>query len=253
MLPTRATTIGPVRLERDEVHLWSWGWDTVESLDAIRGWLSDEDWRRGERFRRERDARSFLFRRAFLRRILARHVGLEPRDLVFVQSPFGKPFLARRDVNVRFSATSAEDRALLAVTAGREPGLDLEHERRLGPQEGLSALAERILTPGELARWRGLEGPARRASLLRAWTRKEAVLKALGTGLSREPGTVAVGLEPVLGDGLGQVEPAWGGWGQARDLDGQPSGFHATLVTARDSGPTDAPRLVHHEAAVELA
>jgi 4'-phosphopantetheinyl transferase len=51
-----------------------------------------------------------------------------------------------------------------------------------------------VCTPEELARWRELPGGARRAAFFALWTRKEAVLKASGVGLSVPPTRVHVSL-----------------------------------------------------------
>ncbi len=85
----RAPVKGGVRLAGDEVHL-EWGTrDAVESLDALRAWLSDDERRRSERFRREQDAQRFVFRRAFLRAALAARLGCLPGELAFVPGEFG--------------------------------------------------------------------------------------------------------------------------------------------------------------------
>ena len=55
-----------------------------------------------------------------------------------------------------------------------------------------------VLAPEEREALAGLAEPdVRHATFLRVWTLKEAVLKALGTGLSREPASVAIALDPV--------------------------------------------------------
>ncbi len=177
------------------MHLWWRRRDAVESLDALRGWLSEDERRRSERFRRERDAHAFAFRRAFLRATLAAHVGCRPEELVFTLGEFGKPSLVRPCAGPNFSASSAGDWALVAVCNGRTLGADVEGPAaRLGAAEELSGLAETVLGAAERAEFARLAPQARADALLRAWTRKEALLKALGTGLSREPRTVEVGL-----------------------------------------------------------
>ena len=78
-----------------------------------------------------------------------------------------------------------------------EVGVDLEHVR---PVEGFLGLAEQnfsleerdelnlAVESGQLAGWR---------AFLQGWTRKEACVKALGVGLSVEPGSFHVGLAPL--------------------------------------------------------
>jgi len=224
-----------VRLGRDEVHL-EWGrTDARGSLDSLSSWLSDDERRRSERFRSERDARAFVVRRAFLRATLARFSGRAPGELAFVLGPFGKPSLVDAG-GLAFSASSAGERVLVAVTNGRELGVDVERLAALPRDaEELSRLAARVLTAGERAELARCAPAERAAAFLRAWTRKEALLKALGTGLSREPDTVEVGLgahapERALASPLFASGRAWLG-----DLDAPP-GFAASLVVALHAG-----------------
>lgn len=221
-----------VRLEGDEVHLW-WGrMDAQEDLDGVRGWLSDEERGRAERFRREGDARAFVFRRTFLRSVLARCTGIAPQDLRFELREFGKPFLDGALAHVRFNTSSSGACVLVGVSAGREIGVDVEREdqRFLEPEE-LSRMARRVLTPAEQAGLEDLAREQRPGAFLRAWTRKEALLKALGTGLSREPNTLEVGLESFAGERVldGKLFP-----GRALDLRAPP-GFLASVVVAAES------------------
>lgn len=178
-------------LERDEVHLW---WTRGADGDLARegrGWLSDEERARCERFRREEDALVHAATRVFLRGTLAAYVGREPADLVFEETELGKPRL--RDpspLDVRFNLSHSGDWVLLAVTRGREIGADVE--RVLGTED-LSRLAERVLSAEERAAFDALGSWERTEAFFRAWTRKEAVLKALGQGLVQDPSSFSVG------------------------------------------------------------
>lgn len=225
-----------VRLDGDDVHLW-WGRRAGESLEALSGWLSDEERRRCERFRLERDALGFAFRRAFLRSILAARAGCGREELVFTFGPFGKPALARPVSDLRFSASSADAWTLVALAVGRELGVDLEGgaRARLRDAEELSRLARTVLTSCERAALARLVPRERASAFLRAWTRKEALLKCLGTGLALDPASLEVGLEPL--DAPRELAPPAGFPGQASLVDlAAPPGFAASLVVASDSG-----------------
>lgn len=106
-----------------------------------------------------------------------------------------KPVVRNRP-DVNFSLAHAGALALVAV-ATVPVGVDLEPvDRRPAPN-----LVGVVATPGEV---RAVEtGGAPPASLLRLWTRKEALLKATGEGLARDPRTVEVGLGgPVTVEGF---------------------------------------------------
>jgi len=180
------------------VHLWWRRAGEGDSQGTERASLSDEERRRGERFRREADARAFVARRAFLRSILGAYLDRAPAELEFAAGSWGKPRLAGAGEDLTFNLSSRGEWLLLAVGRGRAVGVDVELlDERLREPEELSRLAQRVLHPQEREAFLSLAEAERPGAFLRAWTRKEALLKALGTGLSREPDSVAVGLAPL--------------------------------------------------------
>ena len=118
--------------------------------------------------------------RAHLRRILARYVGTPPQDVQFMYGEHGKPMLAEHD-EPRFNLSHSESKGLAAVSRGARIGVDLEFAR-----EGreFTEIADRFFSQAESAELRALPPEARPAAFYRAWTRKEAYLKAWGTGLT---------------------------------------------------------------------
>jgi 4'-phosphopantetheinyl transferase len=92
----------------------------------------------------------------------------------------GRPRIEHPVTALDFSLSRSGPYWLLAVTAGEQVGVDIE--RRIA-----GCVAETALTDDELARVRRAERPEERQQLfLRAWTRKEAVLKACGVGIVAE-------------------------------------------------------------------
>jgi 4'-phosphopantetheinyl transferase len=184
------------QLRGDEVHLWWERLDTATFTDTLRAWLSDDERRRSERFRGPHDARAFVLRRAFLRSVLARYAGCAPDELVYVQGAHGKPALAPPHARLSFSLSRSAEWVLVGVSIAHALGVDVERaDPRLADEEELSLLARRVLTDSEQRQLARFPARERVPAFLRGWTRKEALLKALGTGLAREPRTVHVGLE----------------------------------------------------------
>ncbi|MFH9004306.1 4'-phosphopantetheinyl transferase family protein [Streptomyces afghaniensis] len=92
----------------------------------------------------------------------------------------GRPRIEQPVTALDFSLSRSGPYWLLAVTAGEQVGVDIERHTA-GP------VAETVLTEDELDRVRRAERPEERRHLfLRAWTRKEAVLKACGVGIVAE-------------------------------------------------------------------
>ncbi len=194
-----------------------------------RSWLSAAERGRAEGFRRDLDRSRLLLRTAFLRGVLGTLTGLDPASLRFETGEHGKPRLDPAQAGeLRFNLSHSHGEVLLAVSH-REVGVDLE---RRAPLEDLDRMAERILHPEELGPWRALEGEERIRAFFRAWTRKEAALKAVGAGFSREPATIQVGLEARSpGEPWAPPDPTMRSFGALADL-GAPEGYAAAVCAA---------------------
>jgi 4'-phosphopantetheinyl transferase len=119
-----------------------------------------------------------------LDRVLALYLGEDPGAIELVRGEHGKPRLAAGPERLAFNLSHSGGLALVAVTRGREVGVDVEREK---PERDLLALAERALSPEDAAAVRDV-GEAERTRLFYAlWARHEARLKCLGVGLGRPP------------------------------------------------------------------
>lgn len=122
--------------------------------------------------------------RAAVRLALAAALGLPAAEVLPVRTGAGKP---RLPGGPPFSFSRSGGLGLVAVGGDRAPdvGVDLE---RLRPVPEAADLASRHLPAAERRRWQA-EGAGPEA-FLRAWTRLEASLKALGWGLAEAEGLV---------------------------------------------------------------
>lgn len=108
--------------------------------------------------------------------------------------PHGKPYLPEHPLY--FNLSHSGDCIALAL-ADVPVGLDVE---RLREQRDFPGLLQRVFHPEERGRMRAHQDPL--AAFYQAWTRKEAFLKALGTGISF--GLQACAIEP-LAEGWAEV------------------------------------------------
>ncbi len=107
-------------------------------------------------------------------------------------------------VELDLSFAYAGSSVLIAVSQHRSIGIDAESSSARVDE----TLIRHALTARELEELELLSPPARRGAFLRAWVRKEAVLKAAGVGLLVEPAGVETGvgplrLEPVVVPAIG--------------------------------------------------
>lgn len=135
-------------------------------------------------------------RRHVLRACLANHVGAAPESIDIVKDASGKPVVANWP-EIGVSVASAG--RLIAVAIGRAPlGVDIELPERLPERDAWAP----FLSLEEAAALDRLPEIRARALALRLWVRKEAVLKALGTGFLTDSRSFT-----VFGNGCA----AWGG------------------------------------------
>ena len=132
--------------------------------------------------------------RRWVRDLATSHLGLEWQGFT-ADAPGRKPRLlggSGADASISHSGGTL----LVGVTADGLVGVDVEEE----PFEAFdhAALLRRMCTAEELWALDGLPGELRGRALARAWTVKEATLKAHGWGLARDPREVAVDLEELL-------------------------------------------------------
>ena len=159
------------------VDLWIWSLDHDASrLNEFERLLSGDERRRAGRVVFPILAERFIAAHGRLRQILGHRLGLDPASLSFMTNAYGKPELI--DGQVHFSLSHSGDLAALAV-ATFPIGLDIEIMRPVSRE-----LPERYFSAIERAGLRALEGESWRDAFFRCWTRKEAVIKALGLGLA---------------------------------------------------------------------
>jgi len=152
------------------------------AVDALAGWLHDDECRRAGRFRLARDRRRYVAARGMLRQLLSARLGTHPRAVEFSYGAHGKPCLAPGSAagDLRFNVSHTGDFALFAFSRGREVGVDVE---AVLPMRDADAVARHYFSRSEFRAYRALEPGAREAGFFTCWTRKEAYLKALGGGL----------------------------------------------------------------------
>lgn len=171
---------GRVRVSRVDLSAGPEG-DDFRGMSAWRD-LSADERARAERLVRARDGRRFVRCRGALRAILGDLLGVAPAEVEFEVGPGGKPSLRQpADSCWRFNVTHSGELALIAVTSGRELGVDVELTR---PIQQSSRIVESYFTAAEVAEFLKLDEAERAAAFIRGWTRKEAVVKAQGVGLA---------------------------------------------------------------------
>ncbi len=169
------------RTQALSVSLWCADVDRSAAEHPEEDTLLDEAERaRAARLRTPLLQRRFVAAHAILRRILARALGREPAALRFRASRHGKPRLDPPEP-LAFNVSRREALVLVALSTAGEVGVDVERVRAL---DDLDRIAADVFTPAERRLLASGAGSERERRFFAAWTRKEAVIKATGEGLS---------------------------------------------------------------------
>ena len=163
------------------VHIWRAPLRLpAEELGRLEALLSSEERAQCNRPVRAADRCRCAASRGWLRTVLAKYLGEDPRTLSFQKGSSGKPSLAGSNPPLQFNVSGAEDLGLIAVTRELRVGIDIERVRDVPDMDGV---LEDFFSPEEAACVGSRRGKERTRAFFLLWTRREAAAKALGIGL----------------------------------------------------------------------
>jgi phosphopantetheinyl transferase (holo-ACP synthase) len=180
------------------------------------------------------EVRDAADRRALLRDVVSRYLRCHPEEVVLRRGASGRPELDRPGSRLRFSSSSSGPIALFAVTDGAAVGVDVERTAHGALLPGTEHL---FLSAAERRRVAELAPASRPVELLRLWTVKEALAKALGTGLATDPTELELrppwrgGVVPTAGDVVAALV-VHGGWAECLQRRVQPTAAVASISTS---------------------
>jgi 4'-phosphopantetheinyl transferase len=165
------------------VTVWCCDLDTKSGDSDDTSCLASAELEQASSFRAERDRMRFVRRRVALRKLLAAPLDVEPARVAYRSSPSGKPLLADQFTGsgIVFNASHAGALGLIAIGRATRIGIDVE-KRRNDPS--LLSRAAEFFSANEVSALRAMVSQHRIDAFFRCWTRKEAVLKGVGGGLS---------------------------------------------------------------------
>ena len=216
---------------RTEIHVWHRSLAVAAAdREGLFELLDSEERRRAGRFRFENGRDAFIASHGWLRMLLGRYLGTDPRSLEFTLGNRGKPAL--RNTALRFNLSHSGTMAACAVTLDKEIGIDIELIR---PMSDLESVAQRFFHTEECRTLLALREEDRETAFFHCWTRKEAYIKALGDGLYAPLDRFQVTLAPGQPAAFVQIDgrPAAAEW-SLFGLDVGPSYAGAVAIRGND-------------------
>ncbi|MER5208673.1 4'-phosphopantetheinyl transferase superfamily protein [Streptomyces sp. NPDC002825] len=174
-----------------ELDVWSLRPPRTEDgpVAMAAGELDEDERGRADAFVRPPDRLQYVAAHIALRRLLAAYTGVAPGRVRLGRNPAsgrggrrGRPVMLDAPVPLQFSLSHSHGLVLLGVAA-TPVGVDVQRV----PSPVTAALCLPKLHPAEREELAWLTDEERPSAFGRLWTRKEAYLKGLGTGLGRSP------------------------------------------------------------------
>ena len=165
-----------LELPADGIHIWVA--DLKGDCAALAQTLSDDEQDRAAKFRMAKTRDQFVASRGLLRQLAAGYLGCRPPAVPIVYESAGKPAIAGNPFH--FNVTHSDEIAAFAFSRAGRIGIDIE---RVRPMQNAASVVERFFTANECAAFQKLPAGEQLNVFFKMWTRKEALLKALGQGI----------------------------------------------------------------------
>ena len=173
-------------LDDKHVHVWTTNPESTRDchiIDAYKALLSSPEQARHNRFQFANHRHNFLVSHALVRLALSYYAPVSPIDWQFNFNEHGRPEIADPEYRdkLRFNLSHTKGLIALAVTRGRELGVDVESfdRRRINLN-----VARRYFATSEVRTLFDLPESQQENRFLQLWTLKESYIKARGMGLA---------------------------------------------------------------------
>jgi 4'-phosphopantetheinyl transferase len=172
-----------VYLPWGEIHVWTLNLNQPSaSEENYTSSLSTGELTRAGAFHSINLRMRYILAHFGLRFILGLYLNREPHEIIYGYEPHGKPYIVVPDADgLFFNLTYSHDLALIALNRGKPIGIDLEYCKFIPDADQIIA---QYSSPEECSQYLQLKPEDRISAFYRCWTRKEAFVKALGSGLS---------------------------------------------------------------------
>ena len=172
------------KLTTNLIHLWYISLDIEIKLEKLVPFLSANELQKANSFLFEHLRYAYILRRGALRHILSQYCNIEPQSINFNYNNYQKPYLEPNNYNLQFNMSNSNKMAVLAITQKDLIGVDIEY---LKPIDDIINIAHNFFSETEFKTLAEVPITQQLKAFYTIWTRKEALVKASGEGLSAYP------------------------------------------------------------------
>jgi 4'-phosphopantetheinyl transferase len=169
---------------QNDIHIWVVDLDVwnLSCLEAVQE-LSESEAKKAGRFHFKIHQNRYVKGRFMLRSVLGMYLDSDFYDQEFHANRHGKPALQKHpeDHSIRFNISNSENICVCAFSQNSEIGIDIEKIHDLPNMDQIIAAS---FTDKERRKFHSLSEPDLTRTFFQYWARKEALLKAMGMGMS---------------------------------------------------------------------
>jgi len=163
----------------NNIHIWLANIEEyIDNNVLFNNHLSAAELERSKQYKFKKDQDRFAAARNILRDLLAKYLDRPPKNIEIAYNNYGKPYI---DHEIKFNISHSYEIALFAFTKTGPIGVDIE---KIQPIENIDDIATQYFSTKEVIDLLSINPNERIIAFFNCWTRKEALIKALGTGLS---------------------------------------------------------------------
>lgn len=162
----------------------------AQNLEELWTFLCDQEKSHADKFINSNLKDKYITSHGLLRYLLAFYIKIEePQNIQYSINQFGKPFLKDNNCRVQFNMSHSKDYAAYIIALDSLVGIDIEwKDKTVNFQE----IVDFVLSPSEINIFNKLNSEEQFHAFYNIWTKKEAIIKAIGQGLSYPIKTIEI-------------------------------------------------------------
>lgn len=172
-------------LKPNEIGIDFFKFDEISDIEEYYSFLADSEKERADQLKIKKVFEQFVLTRGRLRRNVAQQLSCTPQELIIDVAEKGKPYL--KNFNYQFNVSHTQGSAIIALSPTIQLGIDMENINR---EVDIFGVAKQLFTKQEQDFI--FNESDQKQAFFYVWTRKEALVKALGLGIYSDIKTVSI-------------------------------------------------------------
>ena len=170
-----------MNLNPGEIHIWSATIDERYEKLLANSYLSVNENRNAKKFSYDIDNFLFSIRHNLLRIILGEYLNCHPSKLKFNSNHYQKPHITHPKTNIQFNISACANRFVAVFCQRHSIGIDIELIRKI---DDIKQMTSDYFTSNEIVWVFSHNTLMLETAFFNIWSKKEALAKAIGKGLS---------------------------------------------------------------------